>query len=161
MEPDTYKHALRELIDRPFLASVRYSEQQTRALRPRCHPDIIVFERALVKRLKAMGVPVFCHCAWRSDEKQQAAFDAGHSKARPGQSPHNYGLAVDIVHGVRAWELSRKAWGIIGHVGKEVALQRGIKVQWGGDWSFYDPAHWELADWRSLRDPASWEPVAA
>ena len=25
----------------------------------------------------------------------------------------------------------------------------GVKVVWGGDWTRpYDPAHWELADWK-------------
>lgn len=157
---ETFKDALREMVDRPFLASIRYSEQQTRADRDLCHPDILVFEKALVKRLKDMGVPMFCHCARRGAVEQQKLFDEGYSKAMPGQSPHNFGLAVDVIHGTRAWELSRKSWEVIGHVGKEVAQARGIKLKWGGDWEFYDPAHWQLADWDNLVDPATWEPVA-
>lgn len=161
MEATTYKAALRELVNRQFLASVRYSEQQLRADRPRCHPELILWEKAFIKRLKAMGVPAFCHCAYRSDEAQQQMLDAGTSRAGPGQSPHNYGLAVDIIHGTLAWELRRKAWDIVGHVGKEVAHQRGLKLEWGGDWAFYDPAHWQMAGWKELKDPASWKRIAA
>lgn len=74
----------------------------------------------------------------------------GLSKAKAGQSAHNHGFAVDIVHGTKAWELTRKQWDLVGHIGKEVAASMGIHVEWGGDWSFYDPAHWELANWRDI-----------
>nr|WP_245369132.1 M15 family metallopeptidase [Agrobacterium tumefaciens] len=93
---------------------------------------------------------MFAHCVYRDDVEQQRLYVKGLSKAKPGQSAHNYGLAVDIVHGTKAWDLTRKQWDLIGHIGKEVAASLGIKVEWGGDWSFYDPAHWELANWRDI-----------
>nr|QJB21342.1 MAG: hypothetical protein [Microvirus sp.] len=154
----TYGAELRAIMDRPFTHSERYKAQQTRALRAGAHPDVIEFERRLVARFRKLGVPMWAHCFVRSDADQNALFVRGLSKARAGESPHNYGLAVDIVHGTKAWELTRKQWELVGHVGKEVARQLGIDVEWGGDWKFYDPAHWELSSWRDIgttwRDPA-------
>lgn len=68
---------------------------------------------------------------------------------RPGRSPHQFGMAVDIAHLTRAWDLTAKEWAVIGLIGKEVARKRKIRIVWGGDFkSIYDPAHWELADWK-------------
>ena len=153
----TYGAELRAISDRSFCLSERYKAQQARVPRAGSHPDVIEFERRLVARFRKLGVPMFAHCFFRSDVDQSSLFVRGVSKARAGESPHNYGLAVDIVHGTKAWDLTRKQWDLVGHVGKEVARQLGLEVEWGGDWRFYDPAHWELANWRDIgttwRDP--------
>ena len=74
---------------------------------------------------------------------------AGRSNARAGQSPHNYAMAIDVVHSVHGWEVPELCWDIFEHVGKEVAKAAGIPIEWGGDWTNpVDCAHWELADWR-------------
>lgn len=109
------------------------------------------FARALLSEFHARGWPMFVYTYVRSDADQWRAFNAGHTKARPGQSPHNTGYAFDVVHYGRYWELSRKEWALVGLIGKEVARRRNLKVRWGGDWKFYDPAHWELADWKAQR----------
>lgn len=144
--------ALRGMVNRPFLASNRFYEQQKRANREGAHPDIIEFERVMIKRMAKHGVPMFANELIRSDERQALLHGQGHSKAGPGQSPHQDGMAVDIVHGVQGWNLNTDQWRLVGHVGKELAVQKGIKLVWGGDWKFYDPAHWELANWREHRD---------
>lgn len=75
----------------------------------------------------------------------------GHSKAKAGQSAHNYGLAIDLIHGIFGWDIPRESWELIGHIGKEVATQNGLKLVWGGDWkTLWDPAHWEVAGWREI-----------
>ena len=156
-----YSAELRLISDRSFCLSERYKAQQTRVPRAGSHPDIVEFERRFVARCRKIGVPLFAHCFLRSAAEQNKLFAAGTSKARAWESPHNFGLAVDIVHGTKAWDLTRKQWDLIGHIGKEVAAQLGLKVVWGGDWKFYDPAHWELANWRDIgstwRD-AEWKP---
>jgi len=64
---------------------------------------------------------------------------------------------VDIVHGVFAWELTPQEWQLLGKIGKQVAWrlnqalpkERQFFVDWGGDWKFYDPAHWEIRGWQA------------
>lgn len=141
---------LRAMVDKPFCFSQKWQDQQTRADRTDAHPDIVEFERRLISRFRKLGVPMFGHCVNRGAKEQNSLFVRGLSKARYGQSPHNFGMAVDIVHGTKAWDLTRRQWDVVGHVGKEVAAALGLKVVWGGDWDFYDPAHWELKTWREL-----------
>nr|QJB21440.1 MAG: hypothetical protein [Microvirus sp.] len=101
--------------------------------------------------MRKVGVPMYAHSVWRTPEEQQARYVAGHSKAKAGQSPHQYGLAVDLIHGIRGWDMPDDSWRMIGHIGKEVAAQNGVPIVWGGDFkSLYDPAHWELKGWRDL-----------
>lgn len=139
------------MVDRAFCFSDKYTEQQGRAERLGAQPHILEFEKKLVKRCFKLGIPMFAHCVNRGSEEQNRLYRAGRSKARAGESPHNFGAAADIVHGTKAWDLTRKQWGIIGHVGKELAASLGFSVEWGGDWKFYDPAHWELSNWRDIR----------
>lgn len=116
------------------------------------HPDIIEFERVFVARLaKNHGIPVFAHNMVRDSAQQTELFVRGVSKSKAGQSPHNHGMAVDIIHSAHGWDVTLQSWAMLGHIGKEIAVQKGIKLVWGGDWKFYDPAHWELADWRKSK----------
>ena len=140
------------MVDRPVCLSERYSDQQGRADRTGSDPRILEFERKLVKRARKIGVPLFAHCVIRGSADQNRLYREGRSKARAGESPHNFGCAVDLIHGTKGWNLTRNQWDIIGHIGHELAIQAGLDVVWGGDWKFYDPAHWELADWRKVRD---------
>jgi hypothetical protein len=140
--------ALRALVDRPFLKSPARGEQFWRANRCGMPPDLWDFERVFTRRMAEHGVPMFAHCVLRGREEQERLYAEGRSKAKWGESPHNFAMAFDFVHGTKAWDMTPKQWSIIGHIGKEIAKSRGLKVAWGGDWSFYDPAHWELADWR-------------
>ncbi|MBB3387282.1 hypothetical protein FHT82_000002 [Rhizobium sp. BK275] len=150
VDGSTYGAELRAIMDRSFCLAERYRAQQARADRAGSHPDIVEFERRFTARFRKLGVPMFAHCFVRGMVEQDSLFAAGLSKAHGGQSPHNYGLAVDIVHGTKAWDLTRKQWELVGHVGHEVARQLGVNVEWGGDWKFYDPAHWEIANWRDI-----------
>lgn len=152
-EEATLREALAAIADRQFCLGTKYRDQQGRADFKGVDPSIEEFGRLLVKRMRRLDVPMFVVTAMRGEADQNAAFVLGTSNARFGQSAHNFGFAVDVIHGVKGWNLSRKEWSIIGHVGKELAGQRGIKVTWGGDWKRpWDPAHWELTDWRALRD---------
>ena len=138
-----------ELADKPWLQSQRHKDQHRRADELGAHPDLLDFKKRLIARMaKQHNVPLWAHCVWRDEDEQNRLYEDGFSRAKWGQSAHNYGLAVDLVHGRKAWNLSEKAWAIIGHVGKEIAGQSGIAVTWGGDWKFYDPAHWELKEWK-------------
>lgn len=156
-EYNTLNEALAGLVDREFLKTQRYQQQQHRANRNGAHPKIILFEAKLRRKLADMGVPMFCHTMVRTREQQQIEYNEGTSKDSPadGLWPHRK-HAIDMVHSTRAWSLTPKQWQCIGHVGFEVAKANNIAIVWGGDDpgvndSFnWDPAHWELAKWKTL-----------
>lgn len=94
------------------------------------------------------------------------------SNARPGESAHNWGLAVDCIlvpdHDfwdgetppTGPWDDGRKnpvvklAWDRYGR------CVRQSDLAWGGDWvSLRDLPHAELRTWKALR-PADWKAVA-
>lgn len=148
----THQAAAQRLTDWPALKEVSYLNKVVKTSWEGAHPLMVLFYRDLNKELAARGFPFYAHCFLRSAEAQYDAFRRGASKARPGQSPHNYGCAVDIIHAKRGWDIDREQWEVIGAIGKEVARKRGIPVVWGGDFqSLWDPAHWELEYWRDLR----------
>jgi hypothetical protein len=142
--------ALRAIADPKFCECRTHEEQHWRANRAGAHPAILEFETAFIRKMRAIQVPLFAHNMVRTAAEQTELYVRGVSKAKAGQSPHNFGCAVDIIHGRKAWDMDKKSWSIIGHIGKELAAQRGLKVEWGGDWKFYDPAHWQLESWREL-----------
>lgn len=163
-----FDDALRALRDRDFCQSQKFQEQQWRAVRTTkdgggVYPDLLEFERVFIKRMRALGVPMFCAEAIRSAERQNELFALGVSKARAGLGAHEFGLAVDIVHGTKAWNLTKRQWALVGHVGKEAARSVGflvdddkarnasVRLIWGGDWGFYDPAHWEVGNFHNIK----------
>lgn len=147
-ETKNYSEALRGLTSTVFLNSEKYREQQWRAVRKGAHPDILDFERLFIRKMKKLNIPVFAHNMVRTEAEQNELYVRGVTKAQGGDSPHNHGMAVDLIHGLFAWDITKHAWEAFGHIGKEIASQNGIDVVWGGDWNFWDPAHWELRDWR-------------
>lgn len=150
--PGSIAAGLSGMVDREWLQSQNYQEQLRRADRSGASLVILDFERLLVRRMAALGVPMFAHELRRSAERQDELKAAGFSKLSDG--PHEHGCAVDIIHARKGWKLSRQQWAIVGHVGQELAKQRGLKVTWGGLWTDpYDPAHWQVTGWRSwVRD---------
>lgn len=119
------------------------------------HPDL---QRVLRAAIKDFDFSVIC--SYRSDADQQAAYDSGHSKARPGQSPHNFqpSLAVDCAPHPLDWKdiksFQRMAQVINGH-----AAKLGVPISWGGSWrTFKDYPHFELANWKAMKpEPKSFE----
>lgn len=152
-----YREALQGMRDVEFLNSHKHQEQHWRADRAGAHPAIVGmtgitgFEKLLIRRMAKLGVPMFASEVVRSGKRQNELKAQGHSKAGWGESPHQYGCAVDIIHARRGWDLSRQQWAVVGHVGKEIVLEHGWKVEWGGDWKFWDPAHWEVVGWRDIK----------
>lgn len=159
MEVIDLKTARQAIVNTSACQSQRWREQQTRAVRTGVHPDILLFEKKFISKAKSMGIPLFCHAALRGDAEQTRLRNAGFSNAGAGQSPHQYGLAVDIIHGVLGWNLHRKSWDILHHIGLEVAVANSIPIKWGGHFnSIYDPAHWEHAEWPYLKGDYPHEP---
>lgn len=155
----TWKEAVQRLVDKNQVGSAKLQEQRMRPFADGAHPDILNFIALFYKRMDGRGIPIFAHTIVRSADEQRALVADGVSRDSPddGLWPHR-GCAVDIIHSRYAWNLSEKEWLIFGEVGKEVAIQRNIDIVWGGDWIRkgsearvgWDPAHWELRNWRSL-----------
>lgn len=75
------------------------------------------------------------------------------TNAKPGQSYHNYGLALDVVEmrdgKTPIWV--NPNWARIGEIGKALGFE------WGGDWNHPDKPHFEMAfgqPWRELQKRA-------
>ena len=144
--------ALTDMQDVAYCNSAKYQEQQWRADRTMCDLGLLEFEKAYIRIARERyGIPLFCHTARRTAAEQDRLHREGFSRSVDG--PHMHGFAVDIIHGRKAWDLSRSQWGILGHIGKEVIknISPKISLDWGGDWRFYDPAHWEVRHWRKRK----------
>ena len=64
----------------------------------------------LLKRMAQKGWPCKISEHWRTPERQAQLLSKGVSKAGPWQSPHQYGLAVDIIHATLGWQVPERFW---------------------------------------------------
>lgn len=127
----------------------RFLAQHERADWTGAPMEMIEFNRGFYNNLKKRGFPAYAHTIWRSPQLQQKLFNEGNSQIRSGA--HQRSAATDWLHPDFHWTLPKKGWQYMGVVGHETARVLGIKIVWGGDWkSFWDPAHWELENWRDL-----------
>jgi len=109
-------------------------------------------------------------CGSRGEAAQEAAFDAGNSKAHYGESPHNAeppfkSLAVDVApfaEGNYLWKDNEMFEVLAEHItaiAKELYDEGWTdhKIEWGGAWfKWKDRPHWQLCDWKALRDDDGW-----
>lgn len=109
-----------------------------------------------ITKAQQLEVPLFVHGAFRTRQEQDSLLAEQRTKARWPRAPHCQGKAVDIIHSRYAWDLSEDEWAWLGYTGLEMAYQINsalpkedrVELEWGGSWSFYDPAHWEIKNWR-------------
>jgi peptidoglycan L-alanyl-D-glutamate endopeptidase CwlK len=104
--------------------------------------------------MRAAGSPVKCTDGYRSIDEQNRLYAQGRTKpgrivtkARGGESPHNYHLAKDycfkLPHGAVSWAGD---WRLFGKTAKDCGLE------WGGGWlKFVDRPHIQLRSWREHR----------
>ena len=76
-----------------------------------------------IELARKRGIPLYVHCATRTEAEQANANFAGNSKASYPNSAHNIGEAVDIVHGVYHWNLTVQEWQLLYVLGR-LALDR-------------------------------------
>lgn len=143
------------------------------------HPIVVVRGRALLELCAKRGLFLAVTQGLRTWEEQDVLYAKGRTvpplgkkyvvtKARGGQSYHNFGLAFDIVvldaMGKVDWDPSHAGWTEAASVGKSVGLE------WGGDWTgFKDIPHYQYTGGVSLADccdrfaegglPAAWNEV--
>lgn len=151
-EQQTYQAALRRLITPMAFQDVKFLNRKAGVDLSRLDLDLLRWVRAMARECEAMAIPLFVIEGYRDPARQAELKAKGNSKAGPGQSPHQYGFAVDLVHYGLFWNLTEKEWAVVGQLGKEVARKQNLDLTWGGDFeSLWDPAHWELTDWRTRR----------
>lgn len=94
-------------------------------------------------------------CGHRGQEDQETAFNSGNSKARYGQSKHNYSpsCAVDVMPYPINWDDIKGLHEFAGFV-QGIAAVMGIEIKWGGTFKgFFDGPHYELLDTSRSRIP--------
>lgn len=113
------------------------------------HPALAARIQTLVEILAQHGIQVEVVQGLRTFAQQDALFAQGRTRpgpvvtrARGGQSNHNYGLAVDLVpftNGQPNWNAPLGVWTTIGSEAEKLGLE------WGGDWrKFVDKPHVQL-----------------
>ena len=113
------------------------------------HPTLAARIQTLLDNLTQLGFQVEVVQGLRTFAEQDALFAQGRTRpgmivtrARGGQSNHNYGLAVDLVpfnNGQPNWQAPMGTWMTIGSEAHKLGLE------WGGDWKkFVDKPHIQL-----------------
>lgn len=114
---------------------------------------------AFLDDVRDAGLKVRITDTLRTMERQRELWEQGRTTpgpvvtwARPGQSPHNYGMAFDICfEGKTQLECYPPAddprWARVGAIGVALGLV------WGGGWQKKrkDRPHFERADWKAQR----------
>jgi len=102
----------------------------------------------LVHLIEENELPLKVYETLRSDALQQKYFDRGVTRARPGQSAHNHGFAVDFILDTDKISVRRRGWrgrmypdawddespNAVEVWSRFGELVRGLDLTWGGDW---------------------------
>lgn len=107
----------------------------------------------LKKHFAEKGIDVRIICGTRTYAEQDALYAQGRTKpgqvvtkARGGESLHNFGLAIDLGLFVNKKYLEDSPF--YDHIGKIVA--KFPQLEWGGNWKFVDEPHVEFKTGLSL-----------
>lgn len=150
------------LRDPAHFRSNGWLRQQERADWRHADPRLMFWAARFVEAARSREIPLYVHCCLRDKAEQDRLVAAGHSRARYPQSAHNIAEAVDIVHGRYHWDMTRAEWDLLHVLGRLVLERvnaqlpdaRKLRIVWGGGFkSLYDPAHWEIEDFRARRRP--------
>jgi len=113
------------------------------------HPAIRIKAAAFIVEANRRGIPLIATSGLRTFDEQQKLYNQGRSEpgaivtnARPGESFHNYGLAIDVAP-VGGWE-NFSRWREIGEMGKSLGFKWLALVSDGGSSrSLNDKPHFE------------------
>ncbi|GAA5786015.1 hypothetical protein GCM10007860_20480 [Chitiniphilus shinanonensis] len=126
--------------ERPSLAT---ADRDWSKLDPRFTQAVL----AVIARMEERGFPIVLLEGYRSPDRQDALADGGVmvTKARGGQSKHQYGLAADLAPmrdgRIVLSERDPWAWEAYQALGEEA---EAAGLTWGGRWSFKDYGHVEV-----------------
>jgi len=110
--------------------------------------------KAIIDDMLMLGHEVRIVEGYRSKARQEALYAQGRTtpgrivtNAKPGESLHNYGVAVDFVFRREGYDASKELWETLGTIGE----RNGFK--WGGRWEdFVDRPHFEMTLDYTLKD---------
>jgi peptidoglycan L-alanyl-D-glutamate endopeptidase CwlK len=111
----------------------------------RADPDL---QRVANEAIKEYDFSVICSV--RSKQEQTRAYNAGKSRAKWGQSPHNFepSLAIDIGPYPLDWN-DLAAFERLGTVFLKHATKLGVSLEWGKHFTgLVDYPHFQLRDWK-------------
>jgi len=126
------------------------------------HSELVsAYEQACTKykELYPNDVQPFITQTFRSHDEQDRLYAIGRTvkgkiitNAQAGQSPHNFtpSFAFDIAF----VGIDRKLSWDKKHFKKfaDIIKQINPSVEWGGDWRFVDPPHFELKAWKQIKE---------
>ena len=127
---------------------------RSKASLAKCHPLI---QKVMNEAIKETDFQVLDSMRGRLD--QTRAYQTGKSKAKFGQSAHNYipAVAVDVCPYPVDWN-DRKAFSAMAKIILRIAKEMKVPLRWGGDWNKdgenpgdrddWDMPHFELDPWR-------------
>lgn len=123
-------------------------------------PTVRAKARAMLEVCAAQGIDVLVTSTYRDKESQEELYAQGRTKpgkivtkARGGQSWHNYKCAFDVVplrNGKPVWDDSDPIWQTIGKIGESVGLE------WAGRWlNFREYPHFQYTGGHTLAQLAT------
>jgi hypothetical protein len=142
---------------REFFTSEYYLRTYERADWYGAPPEIKMFSKKFLTALRARGLPFYVHTCFRHPDVQRELKNMGRTRVLYGA--HQRSCAVNIVSAIDHWEVPDELWYYVGTLGESIARsmslgketgnkEKALKIEWGGRWDFFDPAHWQLSDWR-------------
>lgn len=125
------------------------------------HPEVA--SRCIMHKARCeteLGIELLITSTYRDGESQNALYAQGRTapgsivtRARAGESFHNYRVAYDVVplvDGKPVWDVSHPVWQEVGRIGKECGLE------WAGDWkNFPEYPHFQYTRGLSIADFAA------
>lgn len=114
------------------------------------HPVVKETILEVIKRAYKEGINVQISSGYRSNAEQQRLYNQGRTtpgkivtNARPGQSMHNYGLAVDYF--LTNKDGTKALWTVNADWRRVAAIAKSLGFEWGGDWrGFVDYPHLQM-----------------
>lgn len=95
-----------------------------------------------------LGLPIKFHSYYRGGEEQNRLFAEKKTKARAGESSHNYGLAVDYHFQDGGWNVPKSYWQRGDMVARWVGLESGL--------GYDDANHIQLPGWKRWKSTYSY-----
>jgi len=121
------------------------------------HPEFRPFVDGFLEDVKGVGIDILVTCTSRTNAEQASLYAEGRTapgrivtNAKPGQSAHNYGLAIDIVpviNGKLCWDDANPVWQEIGKIG----MARGLVWLGAPGSPFREYPHFQMPNWESLK----------